>query len=115
MFIHKAAKIHYSHFGLNRSERTPVLNVNDQNVKKMLLSNQNVIIHLLGQKYIDYSERPGQSKEVIKVPKTPEKKSKPRTKPCVVCTKNKTCKETRYFCPLCPKTLASYVVDFFKV
>ncbi|CAG4944036.1 unnamed protein product [Parnassius apollo] len=80
MFIHNAARIHNGQSGLNRSERIPLLNFTE-----------NVIIHLLSQKYIDYSERPGQSKEVNQsgqvlfqhyleyIPPT-EKKSKP-TKP----------------------------------
>ncbi|CAK1591112.1 unnamed protein product [Parnassius mnemosyne] len=113
MFIHNAARIHNDQSGLNRSERIPLLNFTE-----------NVIIHLLGQKYIDYSEKPGQSKEVNQsgqvllqhyleyIPPT-EKKSKP-TKPCVVCTKNKTRKGTRYFCTLCSKTPALCVVDCFK-
>jgi hypothetical protein len=36
------------------------------------------------------------------------------TKPCRVCTKNKTRHETRYFCPICPEKPALCVENCFK-
>ena len=94
-------------------------NQRNQGNKKMkiLQFRESVIMHLLDGHGSNAGESSNHENTTdfhyLKHLSPTEKKSKP-TKPCRMCSEEKKRKETRYFCPVCPKNPALCVVPCFK-